>query len=155
MFKVALKRKEVLKAKAVSYVEKEGFSVFEAKVFFANKRLVLKMLVDFLEGGISLEDCSLLNRKLSEYIEENNLWESSYLVEVCSPGIKREFNQVKDFIRIKGKVVDIWLNEPIEERSHYGGEVLEVNDDKVSIDTKNKRLDIPVGLIRKAKQRIG
>jgi ribosome maturation factor RimP len=146
-----LEKKERLKNKAVEYVKRQGFSVFEAKVFFANKRLVLKMLVDFKEGGISLGDCSFLSRGLASYIDED-LLPTPYLVEVSSPGIKREFKRPEDFLRVKGRPVDVWLSQSFQESKHYQGVVLGVSSNKVTIGKRDRTLEIPVSLIRKARQ---
>lgn len=145
---------EELKIKIIEFIEREELEVFDIKMFYFQKQLSVKILVDYRHGGISLKECSDLNRRLGEYIEDNNLLDQSYVLEVSSPGVKREFNQERDFVRIKGKDVNVWLDEPVEEKYHYEGKVKDINDKKVLISDKEKEVYIPINIIRKAKQKI-
>jgi ribosome maturation factor RimP len=58
----------------------------------AGKRKILRVFID-KEGGVSVENCASVSRFLSEELdkEENaNLINSSYTLEVSSPGIDRK-----------------------------------------------------------------
>lgn len=45
----------------------------------------LRVFLDKLEGNISLDDCEQFSKKLSPLLDEKDLIEHSYLLEVSSP----------------------------------------------------------------------
>ena len=57
-------------------------------------------------GGITIDDCELISRALSDRLDEKNFIEESYILEVSSPGLGRPLRKEKDFIRSQGESVD-------------------------------------------------
>lgn len=57
--------------------------------------------------GMSIDDCESLSKIISEYLDKHDPINESYYLEVSSPGIDRELKTKKDFIREKGKAVDV------------------------------------------------
>jgi len=82
------------------------------------------------EGGITLDECSKFNNKISTWIEENDMFKGNFILDVCSPGLDRMLKSDGDFEWAKGKQVKINLYNPIDERKELSGELLEVNSDK-------------------------
>ncbi|MBN2120664.1 MAG: hypothetical protein JW734_06385 [Candidatus Omnitrophica bacterium] len=153
-----IKEKEnLLKSTIIPYLEKEGIEVFELKFFYSSGKPLLRILVDFPEGGITIDDCSLLNKKLSDYLEGQNFLEGSFVLEVSSPGVNRDLSTFKDFLRVKQKSVSLWLSQEFEGRLHYDGKVLDVDSDKkvlfLELDN-NKSITLPLNFIKKGKERI-
>ena len=66
------------------FIEKEGFSVFEVRLFFADGQPTLRVFVDHPQGGISMEECAHLNRRLSDYLDRHPLIEGSFILEVSA-----------------------------------------------------------------------
>lgn len=66
----------------------------------------LRVYVD-KEGGITLNDCELVNRTLSDLLDEHDYVEDSYILEVSSPGLGRQLKKEKDFKRSIGEEVEI------------------------------------------------
>lgn len=64
--------------------------------------------------GISLDDCELVSRRLSDYLDEVDPIEQSYLLEVSSPGIDRPFKTSEDYEDAVGEIIDVKLFAPIE-----------------------------------------
>lgn len=58
-------------------------------------------------GGITLDDCELVNRALSDIMDREDFIEDSYILEVSSPGLGRQLKKEKDFRRSIGKDVDV------------------------------------------------
>lgn len=91
----------------------------------------LRVYVD-KEGGITINDCEKVNRKLSDLMDEYDFIEESYILEVSSPGLGRQLKKDKDFIRSLGKDIDIKLYKDI---------VLEENNRKIKAKEFTGRLD--------------
>lgn len=65
------------------------------------------------EGGITIDDLTVVNHELSDLLDENDFIEESYILEVSSPGLLRPFRKPKDFIRNLGKDVEVKLFSPV------------------------------------------
>ncbi len=59
------------------------------------------------EGGITLNDCEMVNRTLSDIMDKEDFIEGSYILEVSSPGLGRQLKKEKDFRRSIGNDVDV------------------------------------------------
>ncbi len=59
------------------------------------------------EGGITLDDCEMVNRTLSDIMDKEDFIEGSYILEVSSPGLGRQLKKEKDFRRSIGNDVDV------------------------------------------------
>lgn len=115
--------------------------------------MVLRLLVD-KQGGISLDECSALNRKIGEALDELILIDEPYILEVSSPGLDRPLKLPSDFKRAKGRWVKIVLNSEIEGKGVWIGEVVEADDKNVTVKAKDREIEIPLGKIVKAKKEI-
>ncbi len=149
-------KENILREKLIPLIEKEGFRVFELRVFYAQGKLFLRILIDFKEGGINLEDCAYINRKVSNYLDENNILDTSFILEVSSPGVRKELVNLKDFLRVKGRKVRIWLREEHTQREFLEAKIAGVNEEKIEVilEDKGKIFSIPLEKIRKAIQKI-
>lgn len=100
-------------------------------------RQVLRILAD-KEGGIKLADCARLNERISQVLDERDIIQESYVIEVDSPGIDRLFKTKRDYERAIGRIVRITLSERILDKKEYIARLEEVSDTGVKIDAKKK-----------------
>lgn len=116
----------------------------------------LKILVDKKEGGITAADCVEANERIGLLLDESNLLEGSYLLEVSSPGIDRPLITKEDFERKKGRSVKIETKELFaENKKDFTGIIAEVEEDGVIVGMDNNRqYKIPFTLIKKAKLKL-
>lgn len=66
----------------------------------------LRIYID-KEGGITLNDCEMVNRTLGDLLDEKDFIEESYTLEVSSPGLGRQLKKDKDFRRSIGEEVEV------------------------------------------------
>ena len=59
------------------------------------------------EGGISVDDCEVISRILSDWLDKEDFISESYILEVSSPGLGRPLKKEKDFARSIGKEVEV------------------------------------------------
>ena len=100
----------------------------------------LRVFID-KEGGVDLDDCQDLSRKLEEILDAKDLIKTSYILEVSSPGLDRELKKPKDFQREMGKDIDVSLFAPIDGKkvvtgalNAYDGDTLQVGDMAIPMD---------------------
>ena len=79
------------------------------------------------EGGIAVDDCEIVSRKLGEWLDKEDFIDDSYILEVSSPGLGRPLKKEKDFVRNTGKNVEIKLYKPLNKQKEYTG-VLNAHD---------------------------
>ena len=117
-------------------------------------RQVLRLLVN-KDKGIQLSDCIKLNRKIGRVLDENDIIQESYVIEVDSPGIDRPFKVKRDYERVIGRLVRVTLNEKILDKKEYIARLEEVSDAGVKIDVKKKGIiEIPFEKICRAREEV-
>jgi len=115
---------------------------------------VLRFLVD-KEGGIELADCARLNEKISQILDEADIIQERYILEVDSPGIDRPFKTKRDFERALGRLVRVTLSERIMDKKEYIARLEEISDAGVKIGVKKKGvIEIPFEKIVRAREEI-
>lgn len=72
----------------------------------------LRVYID-KEGGITLDDLTVVNQELSDLLDEEDFISESYILEVSSPGLLRPFKKPKDFQRNLGQDVEVKLFSPV------------------------------------------
>ena len=114
------------------------------------KRLILTFLADKPHGGITLQECALLCRQLKNLLEEKNIIEGDYVLEVSSPGLDRTLKRQKDFLRSLNKEVEFFLNDLVNGKCQWQGVISKVDEVTVFIQTPGEILEIPLIKINKA-----
>lgn len=94
------------------------------------------------EGGIDLDDCQMVSEKLSEVLDAKDPIKENYLLEVSSPGLDRVLKKEKDFIRYRGRDVDIQLFKPIDGKKQYTGSLQGYSDDTITIRVQEDTIDL-------------
>jgi len=115
---------------------------------------VLRLLVD-REGGIRLSDCVILNKKISQALEESGVIAEGYILEVDSPGIDRWFSGRQDYERARHRMVRVTLNEAVLDKKEYIGKLEEALESAIKIEVKKKGIiEIPYDKIVRARQEV-
>ena len=132
--------------------DKLAVDLIELNVRHQNKTIVVDVIVDHPAGGITIDECGYLNKRLSREIEERQLIPGEYLIHVSSPGIDRPLKTINDFKRVLGKKVHFHLTALLKNKLEYEGVIKDVDQQNVQIDVKAGILVVPLGQIQKAIQ---
>lgn len=109
----------------------------------------LRVYVD-KEGGITVDDCEVVSRALSDKLDEKDFIEEAYILEVSSPGLGRPLKKDKDFDRSIGKEVELKLYRAIDKQKDFSGILVSYNEETVNIEIEDgkeitfNRLDIAI-----------
>jgi len=95
------------------------------------------------DEDISLEDCTLFNAPASEEIENSNLLNCSYVLEISSQGVSDELTSERDFKTFKGFPVNVELNQKNSKIKILYGLLYEKSKDYLAINIKGKIKKIP------------
>ncbi len=132
-------------------VTKQGFVLVDIILRQDGSGILLSLLLDRPQGGISLKDCSLLNRLIRQALDEKNILSGQYALEVASPGADRPLKTGEDFIRCLNKQAVFFLNDLVSGKCEWKGAIIRVNQESVFIDQAGEVLEIPLIKINKAK----
>ena len=92
---------------------------------------------------ISLDDCARFNTPASEEIENSNLLNCSYVLEISSQGVSDELTSDRDFKTFKGFPVNVQLNQKNSKKKFLNGLLYEKSKDYLAINIKGKIKKIP------------
>ena len=103
-------------------------------------------MADKPDGGIGVEDCSVISTALSAVLDVEDPIEDLYTLEVSSPGIDRPLTRLKDFEIWKGWEARIETTELIDGRRRFKGGLMGVEGDEVLIEIEEAGKDLTIGL---------
>lgn len=87
-------------------MEENGFELVDVEYVKEAGQWYLRAYVD-KEGGITLDDCELVNRAWSDMMDQDDFISEAYVLEVSSPGLGHQLKKDKDFKRSIGEEVDV------------------------------------------------
>lgn len=118
-------------------VDKHHFELVDVEFVKEGANWYLRAYID-KEGGIAVDDCEVISRILSDWLDKEDFIDDSYILEVSSPGLGRPLKKEKDFARSIGKEVDIRLYRPREKQKDFTGTLVEYNKDTVTIELEDE-----------------
>ena len=80
-------------------VEKNNFELVDVEYVKEGANWYLRAYID-KEGGITVDDCEIVSRELSDLLDQEDFIPDAYILEVSSPGLGRQLKKEKDFKRI-------------------------------------------------------
>lgn len=89
------------------------------------------------EGGITVDDCEVISRQLSAWLDKEDFIEDSYIMEVSSPGLGRPLKKDKDFERSMGDEVDIKLYKARNKQKEFTGVLKAYDKNTVTIELED------------------
>ena len=105
-------------------------------------------------GGITVDDCEVISRLLSDWLDKEDFIEDSYIMEVSSPGLGRPLKKDKDFERSLGEEVELRLYKPRNRQKEFTGILKAYDADTVTIELDDETLKTfekgEIALIRQA-----
>jgi ribosome maturation factor RimP len=112
--------------------------LFVVDVWVADHRSEAKVTV-YIDGdeGISIDTCANVSRELSGKLDENELFDGKYTLEVSSPGLRHPLKLRRQYVNNIGRQVKILLNNSQEKT----GTLMKVDGEQILIKMlpKNKK----------------
>ena len=106
--------------------------------------IVIEIIIKKTSGDdISLDDCAQFNAPASEEIQNSNLLNCSYVLEISSQGVSDELTSERDFKTFKGFPVNVELNQNHSKIKFLNGLLYEKSKDYLAINIKGKIKKIP------------
>ena len=117
-------------------VEKHGFDLWDVEYVKEGGNWYLRAYID-KPGGITVDDCEVVNRELGDLLDRDDFIDDSYILEVSSPGLGRPLKKERDFIRSKGEEVEIRTYRMVDRQKEFRGVLKAWDKDTVTIETED------------------
>ena len=129
-------KREEYEAKTESFLmplmKENNFELVDVEYVKEAGNWYLRAYID-KEGGITVDDCEIISRRLGDWLDEKDIIADSYILEVSSPGLGRPLKKDKDFNRSIGEDVDIKLYKPLNKQKDFTGTLISFDKDTVTI----------------------
>ncbi|MCR5665125.1 MAG: ribosome maturation factor RimP [Oscillospiraceae bacterium] len=115
-------------------VEEEGCRLWDVEYVREAGCWYLRLLID-KEGGVSIDDCERISRRVDPLLDEEDPIPDSYVFEVGSAGAERELKRPGDFEQFMGSEVEVKFYRPIEGAKSVCGRLRAYDEGAVSVET--------------------
>lgn len=135
------------------YVSDKELEIYRVQYKKEGPDWVLRVLIDKPMGAkseyININECEAVTRYLNDKLDEIDIIEKSYRLEVSSPGLDRELIKESDYIRFAGRPVKVKTYEQINGNKQFTGLLIGKEDTVVTIETDGETIEIPEKKIAK------
>ncbi len=144
---------EELRALIEPVVDEAGFELVDVQLAHGGRPRTLKITIDTpeLDGRVSVDGCAAISRELGCQLDVADAIESTYSLEVSSPGLDRPLTREKDFAFACGREVHIETRQPICGRRRFRGVLLRFEEDVAAIEVDGNEVEISFAEVSKAK----
>ena len=105
---------------AAPVVAEQGCELWDVEYVKEAGTWYLRLYID-KEGGVSINDCEAISRRVSDLLDEADPIEGSYTFEVSSAGADRVLKKPEHFAQFQGAEVEVRLYRAREGRKDYVG----------------------------------
>ena len=117
-------------------MEANGFELVDVEYVKEAGNWYLRAYID-KPGGITVDDCEVVNRELGDLLDRDDFIDESYILEVSSPGLGRPLKKERDFIRSTGEEVEIRTYRMVDRQKEFRGVLKAWDKDTVTIETED------------------
>ena len=134
---------ELLIEGIVSDMITDPFELVDVEYVKEGSLKYLRIYID-KQGKMSLDDCQHFSHLISEKLDELDPIEENYMLEISSPGLDRHLKKEKDFIREKGKEVELKLFKAIDGVKEFEGTLVGLSEDnEIEVQTSKGLMKFP------------
>ena len=120
-------------------MEENNFELYDVEFVKEAGTFYLRAFID-KEGGININDCELVSRRLSDLLDQKDFIPDAYILEVSSPGLGRTLKKDKHFAKSIGEEVEIKLFKAIDKQKDFCGYLDSFDEEKIVIADEDDNL---------------
>ena len=96
------------------------------------------------ENGITVDDCVLVSRELSDLLDQHDFISDSYVLEVSSPGLGRQLKKDKHFEKSIGEEVEVKLYKALNKQKEFVGLLKAFDQKTITLEMEDgQEMEIP------------
>lgn len=93
------------------------------------------------DGGVTIDDCVDVSRKLSDKLDEDDFIDGEYILEVSSPGLGRTLKRERDFEKSIGREVDLKLYKAVDKQKEFTGVLKDFNKERIIVSIEDEDIE--------------
>lgn len=110
-----------------------NYEIYHIEYVKENGEYYLRIYIE-KQGGITLNDCEALSRRVSDIMDEKDPIEEAYFLEVSSPGLNRNLFTESHYKRFVGREIMVKLTKAIDGKKNIKGILKEVNEENIIVE---------------------
>lgn len=128
--------KQKIEDLAESIIRNKDDSLFLVDVLASNAKVGQKIVV-YIDGdhGVSIDTYAEISRALSEVLDQEDMLDSQYTLEVSSPGLDQSLKSQRQYRKNIGRNIKVLL----QDNQVVKGKLLEVRDEHIVISEEVKK----------------
>ena len=130
-------------------IEKAGVSLWDVEFERVGGEQYLRIYIDS-ENSIYIDQCEEVSKAIDPLLDEADLIDGPYILEVSSPGIERALKKPEHFRRYVGSLIEVKLYKVVEGSKRFSGTLQSYTDNHIAIDVSGALVTIPLDNIAKA-----
>lgn len=130
---------KTIKGQCEPIIEDLGYELVDLEFIKENGNRILRFYI-WKPEGITIDDCQYISEIVGEKLDEIDVIQESYYLEVSSPGLDRPLKTDKDLNRNLGKDIEVSLYKNLDGKKKIVGELVDFNDDKIVVKEENSKL---------------
>jgi ribosome maturation factor RimP len=132
-----------------SEIDELGFELIEVEYGQFETGLTLRLYID-KDQGVTVDNCAEVSRLVSAILDQHDVGNDQYFLEVSSPGIDRPIRKPEDFVRFSGEPVKVKTVAPVGGRKRFKGTLTGFEDGMISVEISGERISIHIENIKMA-----
>lgn len=96
------------------------------------------------DGGVGIDDCEAFSRKVEKLLDENDIIDTEYSLEVSSPGVDRKLTKEREFLYYIGREVEVKLYAARDGVKEFSGILKGYSDKTALIDKDGEDIQLPL-----------
>lgn len=117
-----------------------GYELVGIEYISQGKHSIVRIFID-ADKGITLDDCQQVSGQISGILDVEDPIKGEYSLEVSSPGSERPLFRIEHFEQFLGQAVALRFHGMIEKRRKLKGNIIAVEDGKITISELGTELE--------------
>ena len=125
-------------------VQELEYNIWDIKFLKEGPNWYLRIFIERQDNqNICIEDCEKVSRSIDNLLDEADIIEQSYCLEVCSPGIDRELSTDEHLEKYTNHNINIKLIRPENNIKNISGELASFDNLNINILNNSEIKSIP------------
>ncbi|MBR3553783.1 MAG: ribosome maturation factor RimP [Clostridia bacterium] len=133
---------QAVTALALPVAEQLGVSIWDVRFEKEDAGWYLRIFID-KSGGVSIDDCVDFTHAINGPLDDADLIEQAYCLEVSSPGLERELKRDAHFEQCIGEKIRLKTIRPVDGEREFSGTLAGYADGVVTLQGENGARNFP------------
>lgn len=106
-----------------------GYELVLCELAGSARNRIVRFYID-KETGVGIDECTEASRLIDPVIEQSELLNGAYVLEVSSPGLERPLVKPEDYNRFAGRKAKLKTYRPVDNRRKFIGTIIGIREGK-------------------------